>query len=175
MGKFFKKTKRAGQNRRAVGKFSGKSINVQGEFEWNFQKMWVWNYQNLQFTAIFIHMNQLATNSHLKWMETFWKINNPASGNKHSGWNIRAGGNFFSKWINMLTKIRPCRGEFFLKINKCACMSIWYTKSTYQAERLGQYRGSGSTSNVDVQTVNVQNSPKFACNFIPCSPATVTK
>ena len=30
------------------------------------------------------------------------------------------GGNFFSKSINVQTKIRPCRGEFFLKINKHA-------------------------------------------------------
>ena len=40
--------------------------------------------------------------------------------NKHAGWNRRAGGNFFSKSINVQTKIRPCRGEFFLKINKRA-------------------------------------------------------
>ena len=32
-GKILKQTKRAGQNRWAGGKFSGKSINVQGEFE----------------------------------------------------------------------------------------------------------------------------------------------
>ena len=30
VGKFLKNIKRAGQNRRAGGKFSGKSINVQG-------------------------------------------------------------------------------------------------------------------------------------------------
>ena len=30
VGKFLKDIKPAGQNRRAVGKFSGKSINVQG-------------------------------------------------------------------------------------------------------------------------------------------------
>jgi hypothetical protein len=32
--------------------------------------------------------------------------------NKRAGWNKRAGGIFFSKSINMQTKIRPCRGEF---------------------------------------------------------------
>ena len=32
---------------------------------------------------------------------------------KRAGWNRRAGGNFFSKSINVQTKIRPCRGEFF--------------------------------------------------------------
>ena len=37
-------------------------------------------------------------------------------------------GNFFSKSINVQTKIRPCRGEFFLKINKRACTSIRYTR-----------------------------------------------
>ena len=29
-------------------------------------------------------------------------------------------GNFFSKTKNVQTKIRPCRGDFFLKINKRA-------------------------------------------------------
>ena len=38
------------------------------------------------------------------------------------------GGNFFSKSINVQTKIRLCRGEFFLKINKRAHTSIWYTR-----------------------------------------------
>ena len=47
---------------------------------------------------------------------------------KLAGWNRRAGENFFSKSINVQTKIRPCRGEFFLKINKRACTSIWYTR-----------------------------------------------
>ena len=42
--------------------------------------------------------------------------------------NKRAGGNFFSKSINMQTQIRPCRGDFFLKINKRACTSIRYTR-----------------------------------------------
>ena len=48
--------------------------------------------------------------------------------NKRAGWNKRAGGNFFSKSINVQTKIRPCRVEFFLKINKRACTSIRYTR-----------------------------------------------
>ena len=42
--------------------------------------------------------------------------------------NKHAGGNFFSKSINVQTKIRPCRGDFFLKINKHACTSIQYTR-----------------------------------------------
>ena len=48
--------------------------------------------------------------------------------NKRAGWNKRAGGIFFSKSINMQTRIRPCRGGFFLKINKRTSMSIWYTR-----------------------------------------------
>ena len=32
---------------------------------------------------------------------------------KRAGQNRRAGGIFFSKSINVQTKIRPCRGEFF--------------------------------------------------------------
>ena len=49
---------------------------------------------------------------------------------KHSGYssvpnrrvvqNKHAGGKIVSKSINMQTKIRPCRGKFFLKINKRA-------------------------------------------------------
>ena len=39
---------------------------------------------------------------------------------KHAGQNRHAGGNFFSKSVNVQTKIRPCRGDFFLKINKLA-------------------------------------------------------
>ena len=50
----------------------------------------------------------------------FWKINNHAVGNKRAVWNRRAGGIFFSKSINVQTEIRPCRGDFFLKINKRA-------------------------------------------------------
>jgi hypothetical protein len=48
--------------------------------------------------------------------------------NKRAGWNKRAGGIFFSKSINVQTKIRPCRGDFFLKINKHAYTSIQYTR-----------------------------------------------
>ena len=48
--------------------------------------------------------------------------------NKRAGWNKCAGGNFFSKSINVQTKIRPCRGDFFLKINKRASTSIRYTR-----------------------------------------------
>ena len=48
--------------------------------------------------------------------------------NKRAGWNRRAGGNFFSKSINVQTKIRPCRREFFLKVNKRACTFIRYTR-----------------------------------------------
>ena len=47
---------------------------------------------------------------------------------KRAGHNRRAGRNFFTKSINVQTKIRPCRGEFFLKINKRACTSIRYTR-----------------------------------------------
>ena len=47
---------------------------------------------------------------------------------KRTGWNRRTGWNFFSKSINVQTRIRPCRGEFFLKINKRACTSIRYTR-----------------------------------------------
>ena len=39
---------------------------------------------------------------------------------KRVGQNRRAGGTFFSKSINVQTEIRPCRGDFFLKINKRA-------------------------------------------------------
>ena len=38
VGKFLKNIKRAGRNRRAGGKFSGKSINVQGE---NFLEIYI--------------------------------------------------------------------------------------------------------------------------------------
>ena len=36
--------------------------------------------------------------------------------------------NFKATRINVQTKIRPCRGKFFLKINKRACTSIQYTR-----------------------------------------------
>ena len=60
----------------------------------------------------------------------FLKINKHADQNKavHIGWNKCAGGNFFSKPINMQTKIRLCRGKFFIKINKRACTSIRYSR-----------------------------------------------
>ena len=38
------------------------------------------------------------------------------------------GGFVSKKTINMQTQIRPCRGEFFLKINKRACTSIRHTR-----------------------------------------------
>ena len=40
--------------------------------------------------------------------------------NRRAVRNKRAGGKIVSKSINVLTKIRPCRGNFFLKINKHA-------------------------------------------------------
>ena len=40
--------------------------------------------------------------------------------NRRAVRNKRAGGKIVSKSRNVQTKIRPCRGEFFLKINKCA-------------------------------------------------------
>ena len=48
--------------------------------------------------------------------------------NKRAGWNKRAGRKVFSKLINVQTKIRPYRVDFFLKINKRACTSIRYTR-----------------------------------------------
>ena len=48
--------------------------------------------------------------------------------NKRAGWNKRAGGQVFSKLINVQTKIRPYKVDFFLKINKRACTSIRYTR-----------------------------------------------
>ena len=42
---------------------------------------------------------------------------------KRAGQNRRAGGKIFSKSINVQTKIRLCREEFFLKINKRADQS----------------------------------------------------
>ena len=40
--------------------------------------------------------------------------------NRRAVRNKRAGGKIVSKSINVQTKIRPCRGKFFLKINKRA-------------------------------------------------------
>ena len=48
--------------------------------------------------------------------------------NKRAGWNKRAGRKVFSKLINVQTKIRPYRVDFFLKINKRACTTIRYTR-----------------------------------------------
>ena len=36
--------------------------------------------------------------------------------------------NFLKLFLKLLTQIRPCRGDFLLKINKCACTSIRYTR-----------------------------------------------
>ena len=44
---------------------------------------------------------------------------------KRAGQNKRAGGNFFSKSINVQTKIRPCRGIFCLKINQSTLGLFW--------------------------------------------------
>ena len=73
-------------------------------------------------------MDQLATNSHLKWMKTFWKINNPADGNKRAGWNIRAGGNFFLKINKHANQNKTVQGGIFSQNNKRACTSIRYTR-----------------------------------------------
>ena len=47
--------------------------------------------------------------------------------NRRVGRNKRAGGKILKKALKVQTKIRPCRGEFFFKINKRAYMSIRYT------------------------------------------------
>ena len=47
---------------------------------------------------------------------------------KRAGQNRSAGGKFSGKSINVQIKIKPSRGEFFLKINKRACTSIRYTR-----------------------------------------------
>ena len=54
-----------------------------------------------------------------------WKI---VKFNKRAGYNKRAERKFFSKWIIVQTQIRPCRVDFFLKINKRACTTIRYTR-----------------------------------------------
>ena len=53
--------------------------------------------------------------------------------------NKRAGGFFFSKTINVQTQIRLCREEFFLKINKRACMSIWHSRVCRLQLRLADF------------------------------------
>ena len=58
--------------------------------------------------------------------------------------NRRAGGNFFSKSINVRTQIRPCRGDFLLKINKRACTSIRHTR----VPRDSRYQKNCSSSNI---------------------------
>ena len=40
--------------------------------------------------------------------------------NRRIGPNKRAGGKILKKTLNVQTQIRPCRGEFFLKIDKRA-------------------------------------------------------
>ena len=40
--------------------------------------------------------------------------------NRRIGPNKRAGGKILKKTLNVQTQIRPCRGDFFLKINKRA-------------------------------------------------------
>ena len=40
--------------------------------------------------------------------------------NRHIGPNKHAGGKILKKILNVQTQIRPCRGDFFLKINKRA-------------------------------------------------------
>ena len=47
---------------------------------------------------------------------------------KRAGWNERAGGDFSTKSINVQSKKRRYRLEFFLKINKRACTSIRWTR-----------------------------------------------
>ena len=48
--------------------------------------------------------------------------------NKRAGWNKRVRRKVISKFINVQTKIRLYRVDFFLKINKRACTSIRYTR-----------------------------------------------
>ena len=40
--------------------------------------------------------------------------------NRRVGQNKRAGGKILKKTLNVQTQIRPCRGNFFLKIDKRA-------------------------------------------------------
>ena len=40
--------------------------------------------------------------------------------NRRVGQNKRAGGKILKKTLNLQTQIRPCRGDFFLEINKRA-------------------------------------------------------
>ena len=59
----------------------------------------------------------------------------------------RAGGNFSSKSIIVQTKIRPCKGDFFLKINNCADQNK--TLHTNTNKRAG---GNFSSKSIIVQT-----------------------
>jgi len=65
---------------------------------------------------------------------------------KRAGQNRSAGGKFSGKSINVQIKIKPSRGEFFLKINKRACTSIRYTRVA-----------SLSSTGVDNEKVGVDN------------------
>ena len=40
--------------------------------------------------------------------------------NRRVGQNKRAGGKILKKTLNVQTQVRPCRGDFFVKINKRA-------------------------------------------------------
>ena len=58
-------------------------------------------------------------------LESRWCVSNnfnfySSVPNRRAVQNKRAGGKIVSKSINVQTKIRPCRGKFFLKINKRA-------------------------------------------------------
>ena len=46
------------------------------------------------------------------------------------------GGNFFTKAINVQSKIRLCRRIFFLKITKRACTSIQHSRVVKKGMRL---------------------------------------
>ena len=58
----------------------------------------------------------------------FLKINKRAGQIEEHMLDLNMQGDFFSKTINVQTEIRPCRGEFFLKINERACTSIRHTR-----------------------------------------------
>ena len=123
------------QNRRAGGKFSGKSINVQGgsffvQVKINMQTMVESFYHCLppQKSNTCLHIafliENIVKNVKITIIQSTFKI-----GLKRAGWNICAGGIFFfSKSINVQTQIRPCRRELLFKINKRACASIRYTR-----------------------------------------------
>ena len=106
------------QNRRAGGKFSGKSINVQGgsfflQVKINMQTMVESFYHCIppQKSNMCLHIAFLIENIvqivKITINQSTFKI-----GLKCAGWNIRAGGIFFSKSINVQTKIYV-QGGFF--------------------------------------------------------------